>query len=85
MPKTSAQLDREIAALTGVMTAREVNAIVNAADGRNVYLIRYRLGEETVHRVTRARRRDRVMEVHDLATGRWLPVMPELGDKLEIR
>lgn len=85
MAKTNAQLDREIAELTGVMTAREVNAIVRAADGRNVYLIRHRFGEDTVHRVTQARRRDRVMEVHDLNTGRWLPVMPELGDKLEIR
>jgi len=85
MTKTVAQLDREIAALTGVMTAREVNAIVRAMDGRNVYLIRHRMGDETVHRVTRARRRDRVMEVYDLSTGRWLPVMPELGDRLDVR
>ena len=67
------------------MTVREINAIVRAADGRNVYLIRYRLGEESVNRVTQARTRGREMEVRSLRTGLWVPVLPELGDKLEVR
>jgi hypothetical protein len=70
---------------SSVMTPREINAIVRAADGRNVYLIRHRLGEDTVHRVVRARMKGRVMDVRDLATGRWIPVMPELGDRFEVR
>src|SRR5512135_1273862 len=65
--------------------AREINAIVRAADGRNVYLIRSRLGDQTVHRITQARVRGRVLGVRGLATASWLPVMPELGDTIEVR
>lgn len=65
--------------------AREINAIVRAADGRNVYLIRNRLGNQTVHRITQARIRGRVLEVRGLATASWLSVMPELGDTIEVR
>jgi hypothetical protein len=67
------------------LTVRQVNAIVRAADGRNVYLIRRRLDEETVQRVTRARTKGREMEVRALSTGNWLPVLPERGDRLEVR
>jgi hypothetical protein len=67
------------------LTVRQINAIVRAADGRNVYLVRRRLDEETVQRVTRARTRGRETEVRSLATGNWLPVLPERGDRLEVR
>jgi hypothetical protein len=67
------------------LTVRQINAIVRAADGRNVYLVRHRLDQETVQRVTRARTRGRETEVRSLATGNWLPVLPELGDRLEVR
>jgi len=78
----------EIAALImkrDATRAREINAILRAADGRNVYLIRQRLGDETVHRVSQARTRGRMLEVRNLATGEWKSVWPERGDKLEIR
>jgi hypothetical protein len=65
--------------------AREINAIVRAADGRNVYLIRSRLGHQTVHRITQARVRGRILEVRGLDTASWLTVMPELGDTIEVR
>jgi len=67
------------------LTVRQLNAIVRAADGRNVYLIRQRLDEETIQRVTSARTRGREMEVRSLMTGNWIPVLPERGDKLEVR
>jgi hypothetical protein len=67
------------------LTVRQINAIVRAADGRNVYLIRQRLDEETIQRVIRARTRGRETEVRSLATGNWLPVLPERGDRLEVR
>ena len=67
------------------MTARQINAIVRAADGRNIYLIRTRLDEETVQRVTSARTKGRETEVRSLATGNWIPVLPERGDSLEVR
>ena len=101
MPKTPAQLDREIAEALArqpahstipafyspksPLTVREINAVVRAADGRNVYLTRTRLGDETVQRVTSARTKGRETEVRSLATGHWIPVLPERGDKLEIR
>lgn len=68
-----------------LLTVRQINAIVRAADGRNVYLIRRRLDEETIQRVTRARTRGRETEVLSLATGNWIPVLPERGDRLEVR
>ena len=67
------------------LTPRQINAIVRAADGRNVYLIRTRLGDETVQRVIRARTKGRETEVRSLATGNWIPVLPEMGDRLEVR
>jgi hypothetical protein len=67
------------------LSVREINAIVRAADGRNVYLIRERMGEPSVQRVIRARTKGRELEVRSLATGNWIPVLPERGDKLEIR
>ncbi len=67
------------------MTVREINALVRAADGRNVYLIRNRLGDQTVQRVVRARTKGRQTEVRTLITGNWLGVLPELGDRLEVR
>lgn len=67
------------------LTVRQLNAIVRAADGRNVYLIRQRLDEETIQRVIRARTRGREMEVRSLATLNWIPVLPERGDRLEVR
>jgi hypothetical protein len=67
------------------LTVRQINAITRAADGRNIYLIRHRLDEETIQRVIRARTRGREMEVRSLATGNWLPVLPERGDRLEVR
>lgn len=67
------------------LTVRQLNAIVRASDGRNVYLIRQRLDEETIQRVIRARTRGREMEVRSLATGNWIPVLPERGDRLEVR
>ena len=82
------QLDRLIAPTLGKSRAeivRRINSIVRAADGRNVYLIRERLGENTVRRVTRARTKGRGMDVYLLDSGRWLGVMPELGDKIDVR
>ena len=82
------QLDRQIAPTLGktrAAIARRINSIVRAADGRNVYLIRERLGENTVRRVTRARTKGRGMDVYLLDSGRWLGVMPELGDKIDVR
>ena len=82
------QLDRQIAPTLGKTRAeivRRINSIVRAADGRNVYLIRERLGENTVRRVTRARTKGRGMEVYLLDSGRWLGVMPELGDRIDVR
>ena len=67
------------------LTVRQINAIARAADGRNIYLIRERLGQETIQRVVRARTRGLETEVRSLATGNWLPVLPERGDKLEVR
>ncbi len=67
------------------MTVREINAIVRAADGRNIYLIRTRLDFETVQRITRARTKGRETEVRSLNTGNWIPVLPERGDRLEVR
>jgi hypothetical protein len=67
------------------LTVRQINAIVRAADGRNIYLTRHRLDEETVQRIVGARTRGREMEVRSLATGNWIPVLPERGDQLEIR
>lgn len=82
------ELDRKIAPTLGKSRSeivRAINAIVRAADGRNVYLIRYRLGDETVQRIIRARTKGRGMEARVLATRLWLPVMPEMGDKIEVR
>ena len=82
------QLDREIAPQLGKTRAqivRAINSLVRAADGRNVYLVRERLGENTVRRVTRARTKGRGMEVYLLDSGRWLGVMPELGDRIDVR
>ena len=67
------------------MTVRQINALVRAADGRNIYLVRDRMGDQTVQRITRARTKGRETEVRVLATGNWLPVLPELGDRLEVR
>ena len=67
------------------LTVRQINSITRAADGRNIYLIRRRMDEETVQRITRARTRGRETEVRVLATGNWLPVLPERGDRLEVR
>ena len=67
------------------LSVRAINAIVRAADGRNIYLIRTRMGDETVQRITRARTKGRETEVQSLATGHWIPVLPERGDKLEVR
>ena len=67
------------------LTVRQLNTIIRAADGRNVYLIRQRLNEETIQRVISARTRGREMEVRSLATGNWIPVLPERGDRLEVR
>jgi hypothetical protein len=82
------QREREVVPLLAKRDAtqsREINAILRAADGRNVYLIRHRLGDETVHRIAQAHVRGRVLEVRDLATGNWLPVLPERGDQIEVR
>lgn len=82
------QLDRQIAPRLGKTRAeivRRINSIVRASDGRNVYLIRERLGEHEVRRVTRARTKGRGMEVYLLDSGRWLGVMPELGDRIDVR
>lgn len=82
------QIDRQIAPTLGKTRAeivRKINSIVRAADGRNVYLIRERIGENTVRRVTRARTKGRGMEVYLLDSGRWLGVMPELGDRIDVR
>ena len=67
------------------LTVRQINALVRAADGRNIYLVRDRMGDQTVQRITRARTKGRETEVRVLATGNWLPVLPERGDRLEIR
>lgn len=67
------------------LTVRQINAIVRAADGRNIYLIRTRMGDETVQRITSARTKGHETEVRSLATGSWIPVLPERGDKLEVR
>lgn len=94
--KTPAQLQRDIdEALASKpstsyapkpdLTVRQINAIVRAADGRNIYLIRTRMGDETIQRVTRARTKGHETEVLSLATGNWIPVLPERGDKLEVR
>ena len=82
------QRDREIAPGLGKSRAqivRAIKAIVQAADGRNVYLIRERLGENSVRRITRARTKGRGMDVYLLDSGRWLGVMPELGDRIDVR
>lgn len=82
------EIDREIAPSLGKSRSeivRRINSIVRAADGRNVYLVRERLGENTVRRVTRARTKGRGMEVYLLDNGRWLGVMPELGDRIDVR
>ena len=82
------ETDRKIAPSLGKSRSeivRRINSIVRAADGRNVYLIRERLGENTVRRVTRARTKGRGMEVYLLDSGRWLGVMPELGDRIDVR
>ena len=82
------QLDRQIAPTLGktrTEIVRKINSIVRASDGRNVYLIRERLGENSVRRVTRARTKGRGMEVYLLDSGRWFGVMPELGDRIEVR
>lgn len=76
---------KTFAAPKPAMTVRQINAIAQAADGRNIYLIRHRLGDETVQRITRARTKGRETEVRSLATGNWIPVLPERGDKLEVR
>lgn len=65
--------------------AREINARLRAADGRNVYLIRSRMGNETVHRIAQARAKGGVLGVRDLASGKWFDVLPERGDKVEVR
>ena len=86
--KYAEQTDREIAPTLGKSRAeivRRINAIVRAADGRNVYLIRERLGENVVRRITRARTKGRGMDVYLLDTGSWLGVMPELGDRIDVR
>jgi hypothetical protein len=99
--KTAVQLDREIAEFFAqhgptadasklltqrdALRAREINAILQAADGRNVYLIRTRLGNETVSRISQARTKARILQVRDLSTGFWTDVMPERNDKLEVR
>jgi len=82
------QIDRQLAPTLGKTRAqivRRINAIVRAADGRNVYAIRHRLGDQIVDRITRARTKDRGVEARVLATGHWLPMSPELGDRFEIR
>lgn len=82
------QLDRDIAPQLGksrAEIARRINAIVRAADGRNVYLTRDRLGEGQVRRVIRARTKGRGMEVRLLDSGQWLGVLPELGDRIDVR
>jgi hypothetical protein len=67
------------------LTPRQINAIVRAQDGRNVYVIRRRLGETKIQRVTRARTRHGGVEVYILDSGLWVPVTPELGDSVEAR
>ena len=82
------QRDRQIAPHLGTTRAqivRAINAIVRAADGRNVYLIRNRLGSDEVRRVTRARTKGRGMDVYLLDSGNWLGVLPELGDRIDVR
>lgn len=81
-------LDRQIAPTLGKSRAqvvRAINAITRAADGRNVYLLRERLGESQVRRITRARTKGRGMEVHLLDSGNWIGVLPELGDRIDVR
>ena len=67
------------------LTPREINAIVRAQDGRNVYAIRRRLGETKIQRITRARTRGGMLDVLVLDTGTWSLMYPELGDSLEVR
>jgi hypothetical protein len=43
------------------------------------------MGDETVQRITSARTKGRETEVRSLATGNWIPVLSERGDKLEVR
>lgn len=82
------ELDREIAPNLGKTRSqivRAINALVRAADGRNVYLVRERLGSGEVRRVTRARTKGRGMEVYLLDSGNWIGVLPELGDRIDVR
>lgn len=82
------ELDRAIAPTLGRTRAqivRAINSIVRAADGRNVYLIRQRLGSDEVRRVTRARTKGRGMEVYLLDSGNWIGVLPEMGDRIDVR
>jgi hypothetical protein len=67
------------------MSVREINAILRRADGRNIYLLRNRMGDETVQRISKARTKGRETEVRVLATGNWISVLPERGDRLEVR
>lgn len=69
------------------MTPRQINAIVRKADGRNVYAYRTRLGDETVHRVTRARgsRAGDVDWIYCLHSGQWFPFCAARGDRIEVR
>lgn len=92
VPKTkeahAEDLDRQIAPTLGKSRAqivRAINAITRAADGRNVYLLRERLGTSEVRRVTRARAKGRGMEVYLLDSGNWIGVLPELGDRIDVR
>ena len=74
---------------TPAQLVRAINAIVRAADGRNVYLVSERLGNEFVRRVVGARAmpgtKGRGLDVRLLDTGVWHGVLSEMGDRIEVR
>ena len=74
---------------TPAQIVRAINAIVRAADGRNVYLISTRMDREDVQRVVGARAmpgtKGRGLDVRLLGTGAWKGVLAEMGDRIEVR
>ena len=86
------QLDNQIAPTLGKTPAqivRAINTIVRAADGRNVYLVRERMGSPSVRRVVGARAmpgtKGRGIDVRLLDSGTWIGVLAEMGDKIDVR
>ena len=75
-------IDRDSAPRDFPKIVRTINSIIRAADGRNVYLLHGRFASP-VNRISRARTKGHGMEVRVLASGQWIPVMPD--DRIDVR